>query len=198
MRKSLSCLLICVASMLLPVADADAADFEVHTHENIFDGKLVDLKYTANDFYSTYYIYFNVIRALEVDKRLSSNEIGRVISEMIAGLKKNGMAQLTVSGYPGAEDLRVTLGTAVDKKRNRPILLLVSNYDAAKKEVVAGGALNNAYATYFFLAGDKLVKYQILVNAEEKSGRQRNPSTTLPIIICLMRPVITMPRARSC
>lgn len=168
MRSFLACLLVCLASMLLPVANANAADFEVRTQKNIIEGKLVDRKYTANDFYSTYYIYLNVIRALEVDKRLSSVEVGRVIGKMIAGLKKNGVAQLVVSGYPGAEDLRVTLRIAFDKRHNRPILVLVSNYDASKKEVVAGDALHHAYATFFFFSGDKLVKYQLVVNAAEK------------------------------
>lgn len=168
MRAFLHCLLICVAAMSLPVANADAADFEVRTQENIWDGKRVDLKYTVHNFYSTYYIYSNVIKALEIDKRLSGDEISRIISEMIADLKKNGVAQLVVSGYPGAEDLRVTLRAVPDKEHGKPILLLVSNYDAREKKVVAGGDMSNVYATYFFLVRDKLVKYQLVENAEEK------------------------------
>lgn len=168
MRSFLPCLLLCAAAMILPVAHASAADFEVRTEENVFDGKRVEQKYTANKFYSTYYIYMNVIRATGVEKHLSSDEIGRVIDEMIAGLKKNGMAQLVVLGYPGAGDLRVTLRIATSKKNDKPILLLVSNYDPNTKEVLDSGDMSSVYATYFFMVGDKLVKYQLVADAEEK------------------------------
>lgn len=179
MRSSLPYFLIYVAALLLPVANVSAADFKVLTQENISNGKRVDLKYKANNFYSTYYIYMNVIRALEIDKRLTSDEISQVISKMIVNLKENGLAQLTVSGYPGAEDLRVTLSTSYDKKNNKPILLLVSNYDPAKKVVVKGDALNNAYGTYYFLIRDKLVKYQLIVNAEEKKQAAKKSTNDL-------------------
>jgi len=168
MRASLRSLLFCVASLLLPVAAADAADFKVYTEENVIEGKPVGQRYAANRFYSTYYIYVNVIRMLEVEKHLSGDEVGQVIDQLIDGLEKNGMAQLVVAGYPGDEDLRITLRTAYGRKHNKPILILISNFDVKKKAVVADGNMNDLYATYFFLVGDKLVKYQLFVNAEKE------------------------------
>jgi hypothetical protein len=168
MKAPLSCIFTFVLLAVFPLAEVSAADFEVLTQENIMDGKRVDEKYTANDFYSTYYIYLNVIRALEIEKRLSEDEIGGVIGKMIANLRKNGMTQLTMPGYSGEGNLRVSLRVYHNMKNGRPILLLVSNYDPAQKRIVTGDASNRAYATYFYLVRDKLVKYQYIANADEK------------------------------
>lgn len=127
-----------------------------------------EFNYRVNDFYSIYYVYMNVIRALKVDQRLSPQEVEKVVIKMVRTLKANKKVQLQVSGYQGGEDLRITLSITRSKKNKRPILLLVSNYDPKSETVVSSQSGKDPYATFFYFKGDKLVKYQYVDKRKTK------------------------------
>jgi hypothetical protein len=117
----------------------------------------------SNDFYSVYYVYMNVIRAMELDAVLSRAETEQVISRVIDTLKHGNGAQIVIPNYNGGLDLRATLRTDFQiSKDNIPNLLVVSNYDAKLKRAVAGDMQKDAYATYFIIADDKLIKHQYI------------------------------------
>ncbi len=137
-------------------SEAHAAEYRVLSQKN---DKAV--AYQANDFYSLYYVYFNVIQALEVERHISADAVRKIIFDTIDNLKRHRFSQLQIrGGYKGPEPLRVTLRTDMIAKNNKPILWLISNYSYKEKAVVTGKALKHAYGTYFYLIGDKLVKYQ--------------------------------------
>jgi hypothetical protein len=174
MKKNLSHALISLAALFFVSTSAHAANYQLRILDNsksISSGKPINIKYRVNDFYSVYYIYMNVIRAMEMEKHLSGKEITQVINSMIDQLKQRKAAQLIVYGYPGVEDLRVTLRTDYTKNDHRPILWLVSNYDPRSKRAVVANAHTDVYATYFYLANDKLVKYQYVTNAKTKKAK---------------------------
>jgi len=145
-------------------SEVHAAEYRVMSQEND-----KPIPYRANDFYSIYYVYFNVIQALEVENHLTSDEIHKVVFETIDNLKQHRFSQLQISGYKGPEPLRVTLRTDSITDQNKPILWLISNYNHEKKAVVTGEALKHAYGTYFYLIGDKLVKYQRIKQPKTKA-----------------------------
>jgi hypothetical protein len=102
-----------------------------------------------------------VIRALNVNDRLREGDIEKVISLIIDNLKKGNVVQLQVDKYKGSGGtLRVTLRSDFAPKGEKPILLIVSNYNAQTKQVVSGDDEKDAYATFFYFAGNKLVKNQ--------------------------------------
>lgn len=141
-------------------SEAHAAEYRVLSQKND-----KDVAYQVNDFYSLYYVYFNVIQALEVERHLSADAVRKVIFDTIDNLKRQRFSQLQIrDGYKGPEPLRVTLRTDIIVKDNKPILWLISNYSHKEKAVVTGEALKHAYGTYFYLIGDKLVKYQRIKN----------------------------------
>jgi len=177
MHNTLHRALIFLATLFLATANAQAADYKLQTLDNeksATTGKPIRVKYQVNDFYSVYYTYMNVIRALGVEKHLSGNEIKQVVHGIIDQLKKQKAVQLTVSGYPGDEDLRVTVRTDYAKNDKKPILWVISNYDPRTKSVVTGKAQENAYATYFYLVDTKLVKYQYVTEAKSKKEKAAN------------------------
>jgi len=137
-------------------SEAHAAEYRVFSQQN--DNATA---YQANDFYSIYYIYFNVIQALDVEHHLPGEAVNKIIFDTLDNLKRQRFSQLQIrDGYPGPEPLRVTLRTDVIASENKPILWLISNYSHKEKAVVTGQAARHAYGTYFYLVGDKLVKYQ--------------------------------------
>jgi len=145
-------------------SEVHAAEYRVLSQEND-----KPIPYRANDFYSIYYVYFNVIQALEVENHLTSDEIHKVVFDTINNLKQHRFSQLQISGYKGPEPLRVTLRTDSITDQNKPILWLISNYSHEDKAVVTGEALKHAYGTYFYLIGDKLVKYQRIKQPKSKA-----------------------------
>lgn len=151
---------------------SSSANLEFISQKNVLNGKPIDINYQANDFYSTYYIYLNVVKALALEKHLTSKQIDTLIVKMIRGLKKNGMVQIRVSGYKGGE-LRATLRTNVAKTNRKPILMLITNYDAKNKRIVSENDLINAYATYFYLIRDKLVKFQLVHDKKNKMKKAK-------------------------
>jgi len=117
----------------------------------------------VNDFYSVYYVYTNVIRAMELDASLSRAEIEQLITTIIDTLKQGKGVQIVIPHYSGGLDLRATLRTDFQfNKDGIPNLLIVSNYDARLKRAVEGDMQKDAYATYFIIANDKLIKHQIV------------------------------------
>ncbi|TDY04003.1 hypothetical protein [Thiohalophilus thiocyanatoxydans] len=135
---------------------AQAAEYRVLSQEN--DKKVA---YQANDFYSIYYLYFNVIQALKVERHLPDEAIAEILFDTLDNLKQRRFSQLQIrDAYAGPEPLRVTLRTDVLPDDNRPILWLISNYSHDEQAVVTGEAAKHAYGTYFYLIDDKLVKYQ--------------------------------------
>jgi hypothetical protein len=127
----------------------------------------------VNDFYSVYYVYMNVIRAMELDASLSREEIEQVITHMIDTLKRGQGVQIVIPNYNGGLDLRATLRTDFQiSKDNIPNLLLVTNYSANLKKAVEGDMQKDAYATYFIIDGDKLIKHQYV--DEPKSQAELN------------------------
>lgn len=158
-----------------------AASYQVRAFNNDSGASGSDasqIKYKVNDFYSVYYIYMNVIRAMKVDERLSNNEVAQVINDIIHNLNRRKAVQLTVSGYSGDEDLRVTLRTKYDNNK-KPILMVVSNYDAKKQKTVTGEEQRNAYGTFFYLMNDKLVKYQYISQAKTKKEQAKKSTNNL-------------------
>lgn len=139
-------------------SEAQAAEYRVLSQQNDRD-----IAYRANDFYSIYYLYFNLIQALDVEHHLPEKAIHEIIFDTLDNLKRQRFSQLQIrDGYPGPEPLRVTLRTDVIDGDNKPILWLISNYSLQDNAVVSGEAVKRAYGTYFYLVGDKLVKYQRL------------------------------------
>lgn len=118
-----------------------------------------NIAYTANDFYSVYYVYMNVIQALDINDRLGASDIEKVISLIIDNLKKRNVVQLQVDNYKGGT-LRVTVRSDISRKDEKPSVWIISNYNARTKRVVSGDDQKDAYGTFFYLIGDKLVKYQ--------------------------------------
>ena len=152
-------------------SEANAAEYQVQAKQNP-----AKVAYQANDFYSLYYVYFNVIQALEVEQRLSEAAVRKVIFSTLDNLKQHRFSQLQINGYPGPEALRVTLRTDIIPNENKPILWLITNYSHQQEAVVTGEALKHAYGTYFYLIGDKLVKYQRL-----KQAKSQAQLATLPV-----------------
>ncbi len=136
-----------------------------------------NIEYKVNDFYSVYYVYMNVIRALDVNDRVGERDIEKMISFIIDNLKKKNVVQLQVDNYKGGT-LRVTLRPDFAPKNGKPILLIVSNYNAKTKQVVSGADQKDSYGTFFYFTGDKLVKYQFVSEpkseAELKKGSVNN------------------------
>jgi len=127
----------------------------------------------VNDFYSVYYIYMNVIRAMDLDASLSRDEIEQAIPNILNTLKQGKGVQIIVPNYNGGLDLRATLRTDFQiSKDNFPNLLIVTNYDAKLKHAVEGDMQKDAYATYFVIADDKLIKHQFI--DEPKSQAELN------------------------
>lgn len=141
------------------------ANYRIHT---IDTPKGVSLE--ANDFYSVYYVYTNVIRAMELDASLSRGEIEHLMRRVIDTLKQGKGVQIVIPRYSGGLDLRATLRTDFQiSKGDFPNLLIVSNYDAKLKHAVAGDLQKDAYATYFIIANNKLIKHQILDEAKSQA-----------------------------
>lgn len=115
----------------------------------------------VNDFYSVYYVYMNVIRTLELDSIMSRDEVEHVITRVIDSLKHGQGIQIVIPHYNGGPALRCTLRTdLMISKQKAPNLLLVSNYNTTTQRTVEGDAQKDAYATYFLIAGNKLIKHQ--------------------------------------
>ena len=137
-------------------SEAYAAEYRVLSQTND-----ADIAYQANDFYSIYYLYFNLIQALDVERHLPGKAVREIIFETLDNLKRQRFSQLQIrDAYAGPEPLRVTLRTDIIAGDNKPILWLISNYSLKEQAVVTGKAARHAYGTYFYLIGDKLVKYQ--------------------------------------
>lgn len=136
-----------------------AAEYQIITQKND-----KNVPYQAHDFYSIYYLYFNLIQALEIEKHVDTAAVRKIIFDTTNNLKQNRFSQLQISGYPGPEPLRVTLRTDQNPNLSHPILWLISNYSPQQKSVVKGDDLKTAYGTYFYMIGNKLVKYQRLKN----------------------------------
>lgn len=147
-------------------SETQAAEYRVLSQEND-----ADIAYQANDFYSIYYLYFNLIQALDVERHLPGEAVREIIFDTLDNLKRRRFSQLQIrDAYPGPEPLRVTLRTDVIAREDKPVLWLISNYNPREKAVVTGKAARHAYGTYFYLIGDKLVKYQRL--KEPKTAEQ--------------------------
>lgn len=124
-------------------------------------------EYRVNDFYSVYYVYMNVIRALDVNDRLGQRDIEKVIFMIIDNLKKRNVVQLQVDKYKGSEGtLRVTLRSDMAPKGKKTILLIISNYNQKTRKVVSGDDQKDAYGTFFYFEGDKLVKNRYVHEAK--------------------------------
>ena len=152
---------------LLFASSVQAAPFSVYSLKNdvTLAGQPNHIRYRANDFFSVYYVYMSVIRALRVDKYLSHKQIGRVINTMINLIKDGRAAQLQVPGYAGDGPLRVTVRT--DGVKKRPVLIIVSNYDPRTGKTIDHGRQNAVYATFFYLVKDKLVKYEYISDKKD-------------------------------
>ncbi len=154
--KKTSLLLIIIASLFLIAA---LPSFKSGDYRIIVENSDKNVDYKADDFYSVYYVYMNVIRALGVSDRLGERDIGKVIFMIIDNLKKGNVVQLQIDKYKGGT-LRVTLRSDIAPKKDKPGLWIISNYNAKTKQVVSGEDQKDAYATLFYLVGNKLVKYQ--------------------------------------
>jgi hypothetical protein len=144
-------------------------DYRIYAEKNDKNAE-----YKVNDFYSVYYVYMNVIRALDVNDRLGGRDIENIISLIIDNLKKRNVVQLQVDNYKGSEGtLRVTLRSDIAPDDKKPALWIISNYNANTKKVVSGDDQKDAYATFFYLAGDKLVKYQYVSEPKSEAELKR-------------------------
>jgi hypothetical protein len=183
MPKSVSARLLLFALscfVLLPAMAQASTSYEVLALKNdkTLNGRPNRIQYQANDFYSVYYVYMNVIRALAVEQHLSSVQVRKATNRIIGLLKQGKAAQLTVPGYPGDGVLRVTVRTG-DTKSGSPILLIVSNYDPRSGKTLGEKEQSNAYGTFFYLIKDKLVKYQYITNAREKLEHARQSTNNM-------------------
>ena len=177
MRKT-TFLLIIIASLFLTASRPDirpvftSGNYRIYILEKSDKG----VEYKVNDFYSVYYVYMNVIRALDVNMRLGERDIEKVISLIIDNLKKRNVVQLQVDNYRGPGGaLSVTLRQDIAPEGNKPILLVVSNYNAKTKRVVEGDDQKDAYATLYFFAGDKLVKNRYVFEAKSEAELKKGP-----------------------
>jgi hypothetical protein len=169
--RKLFLIILALFSITAITSEASAAEYRVLAQKND-----KNVAYEANDFYSIYYVYFNVIQALDIENRVAEKDVKKIIFQTIDNLKSHRFSQLQVEGYPGPEPLRVTLRTDIIPKDNEKILWLISNYSHEKKAVVTGKESKRAYGTYFYLVGDKLVKYQIM-----KQSRSENEIAAMPV-----------------
>jgi len=161
MRKTAFSLIIIASLFLIASRPASRPVFTGADYRIYVEKSDKNVAYRANDFYSVYYIYMNVIRALNVNDRLGERDIEKVISLIIDNLKKRNVVQLQVDRYKGSGGtLRVTLRSDITPKEGKPSLWIISNYNARTKEVVSGDDQKDAYGTFFYFVGDKLVKYQ--------------------------------------
>jgi hypothetical protein len=166
MRKSASFLIIITSLFLTASKPALRPIFTSGDYRILVEKGDKSVEYKVNDFYSVYYVYMNVIRALDVNDRLGERDIENVITLIIDNLKKNNVVQLQVDKYKGPEGLRVTLRPDFAPKAGKPILLIVSNYNVNTKRVVSGDDQKDAYGTFFYFAGDKLVKNRYVHEAK--------------------------------
>ena len=181
MRKIASFLII-IASLFLaasvpalrPVFTSGDYRIFVEKRDKSVEYKVNDFS-KVNDFYSVYYVYMNVIRALDVNDRLGERDIENVITLVIDNLKKNNVVQLQVDKYKGPEGLRVTLRPDFAPKSGKPILLIVSNYNVNTKRVVSGDDQKDAYGTFFYFAGDKLVKNRYVHEEKNDAELKKEP-----------------------
>jgi hypothetical protein len=156
--KKITFSLIIIASLLLTASRPSRPAFESHGYRIYVEKSDKNIAYKVNDFYSVYYVYMNVIRALDINDRLGEGDIEKVIFIIIDNLKKNNVVQLQVDNHKGSGILRVTLRPEITPKGGKPILLIVSNYNANTKQVVSGDDQKDAYGTFFYFIGNKLVK----------------------------------------
>ncbi len=166
-------LVLIIACLFLVAAKPpyfEGNDYRVYVEKS---GKNAD--YKVNDFYSVYYVYMNVIRALNINDRLSEREIEKVMSLIIDNLKKRNVVQLQIDNHKGTGTLRVTLRSDLAPKDNKPALWIISNYNAQTKRVASGDEEKNAYATFFYLMGDKLVKYQRITEPKSEAELGKMP-----------------------
>jgi len=133
MRKT-TLFFIIIASLFLTASRPSfkSGDYRISVEKS---DKKVD--YKADDFYSVYYVYMNVIRALNVNDRLGERDIEKVIFMIIDNLKKGNVVQLQIDKYKGGT-LRVTLRSDIAPKKDKPSLWLISNYNDKTKQVVSG------------------------------------------------------------
>ncbi len=149
--------------------------FEGNDYRVYVDKSSKNADYKVNDFYSVYYVYMNVIRALDINDRLSERDIEKVISLIIDSLKKRNVVQLQIDNHKGTGTLRVTLRSDLAPKDNKPALWIISNYNAQTKRVASGDEEKDAYATFFYLVGDKLVKYQRIQEPKSEAELGKMP-----------------------
>jgi hypothetical protein len=117
------------------------------------------IDYAVNDFYSIYYLYMNMIQALKLNEHLSFMDIEKIFFVIVDSLKKGNLVQLQVD-IRQEEPLKVTLRPDMIDP-GKPVLWLISNYNPVSRKVVTGEALKEAYGTFFYIIGNKLVKYQL-------------------------------------
>lgn len=155
MRKSIWFPVVAAFFLIAARGPSGGADYRLLTED-----AEKRVTYRANDFYSVYYLYMNVIQAVGINERIGEEEIGEIITLCIDALKKNKAVQLQIDDYHGSGTLRITVRPDIAPKGNKPVLFILSNYNAKTRRVVSGDAMKDAYGTYFYLERDKLVKYQ--------------------------------------
>lgn len=166
-------LLLVIASLFLVASKQpffEGADYRIYVEKSADN-----VDYKVNDFYSVYYVYMNVIRALDINDRLGDRDIEKVISLIIDNLKKRNVVQLQIDNHKGTGTLRVTLRSDLAPKDNKPALWIISNYNVQTKRVVSGDEEKNAYATFFYLIGDKLLKYQRVHEPKSEAELKKMP-----------------------
>ncbi len=167
MRKITFILIISACLLLTALRPASRPVYSSGNYRIYVEKSDKTAEYKVNDFYSVYYVYMNVIRALDINDRLGERDIEKIITMIIDNLKKKNVVQLQVDNYKGPEGtLRVTLRPDFAPKKGKPILLIVSNYNVKTKRVVSGDDEKNAYATFFYFSGDMLVKNRYVHDAK--------------------------------
>lgn len=175
MRKTTLFLIIAAGLFLIAARPAlrpvlTGGDYRVYIEKSDKNAE-----YRVNDFYSVYYIYMNVIRAIDLTDRLGDRDIEKLISLIIDNLKKRNVVQLQIDNYKGSGTLRVTLRSDLAPRDGEPALWVLSNYHAQTKRVVSGDEEKDAYATFFYLMGDKLVKYQRIQEPKSEAELKKMP-----------------------
>ena len=170
MRKIASLVIVMASLLLIAALPASRPVFTSGDYRIYVEKNDKNAEYKVNDFYSVYYVYMNVIRALSVYDRLGERDIEKIIQLIIDNLKKRNVVQLQLDKHKGSGTLRVTLRSDMTPKDGKPALWIISNYNAQTKKVVSGDDQKDAYATFFYIAGSRLVKYQFV--SEPKSDAE--------------------------
>jgi hypothetical protein len=126
-------------------------------------------EYHFNKFYPIHYIYINIFFAFDLHDSFTYEQKKDIIKKIKAIISKNNMTEFRITNFKDNKDLILTYTPDHPPKYpNETVIWFISNYDFNKNKIVSGDNMKNAYATFYYVKGDALIKYQYEYSTEKE------------------------------